>query len=88
MEQEGGASVGADSAGGRPGGCSCPRPVLRPQVPTGESETKPPGNMNTLYLNMRRTTETYRKGHVTGGSRHIKFEIINLVSSSVFMIVT
>lgn len=36
MEQEGGASFGADGVGGCPWSCSLSRPVLRPQVAAGE----------------------------------------------------
>lgn len=39
VQQEGSAGVGADGAGGCPQSCSCPRPLLRPQASTGESET-------------------------------------------------
>lgn len=52
VEQEGGASAGAGGAGGRPQSSSCPRSVLRPQVPAGESETKQPAERNFLYFNM------------------------------------
>uniref|UniRef100_A0A3Q0R446 Uncharacterized protein n=1 Tax=Amphilophus citrinellus TaxID=61819 RepID=A0A3Q0R446_AMPCI len=49
VEQEGGASTGADCAGGCPWSCSLPRPVLRPQVAAGESEPiELPGNRSSL----------------------------------------
>lgn len=79
MEQEGGASFGADGVGGCPWSCSLSRPVLRPQVAAGELVMiELPGDRSSVLWSCR-LSACERKGGFTNSGVSLMFQPLRVV---------